>query len=246
MNAATLVDHPAATLVADLATSVAGVLPSLSGWRIEPVPTSAPADVLPPNASAVGAHFDGIGRVALMAAAPLATGVPAADPAGEAPLAQALRSAAAGLGLDAVGAVAIGADTFLAGPGEVLVAVRLLDGDSHMATVALLVGDASAPPAAAPLPSGTSSSLALASPLELLHDVEMAVTVELGRTRMLLRDVLALGAGSVIELDRAAGSPVDLFVNGTLIARGEVVVVDEEFGVRITEVVRAGDAARGR
>ena len=73
--------------------------------------------------------------------------------------------------------------------------------------------------------------------LELLHDVEMGVTAELGRTRMLVREVLELVPGSVIELDRAAGSPVDVLVNGTLIARGEVVVIDEEFGIRITEVV---------
>jgi flagellar motor switch protein FliN len=74
-------------------------------------------------------------------------------------------------------------------------------------------------------------------PIELLHEVEMGVTVELGRTRMLVRDILDLSPGSVIELDRAAGAPIDVLVNGTLIARGEVVVIDEEFGIRITEVI---------
>lgn len=74
-------------------------------------------------------------------------------------------------------------------------------------------------------------------PLRLLHDVEMDVTVELGRTRMTVRSVLGLTPGSVIELDRAAGSPVDLLVNGKLIGRGEVVVIDEEFGVRISEII---------
>ncbi len=74
-------------------------------------------------------------------------------------------------------------------------------------------------------------------PLRLLHDVEMELTVELGRTKMAVRHILGLTPGSVIELDRAAGSPVDLFVNGTLIGRGEVVVIDEEFGVRIAEIV---------
>ncbi len=73
--------------------------------------------------------------------------------------------------------------------------------------------------------------------LELLRGVEVQVTVELGRTRMLVRDLLALRTGSVVELDRAAGSPVDVLVNGTLLARGEVVVVDDDFGVRITELV---------
>jgi flagellar motor switch protein FliN/FliY len=73
--------------------------------------------------------------------------------------------------------------------------------------------------------------------LELLGNVEMDITAELGRTRMTVRELLSLTPGTVVELDRAAGSPVDLFVNGTLIARGEVVVVDEEFGVRVSEIV---------
>jgi flagellar motor switch protein FliN len=80
---------------------------------------------------------------------------------------------------------------------------------------------------------GASSSASL----RLIHDVEMDVTVELGRTRMTVRNILSLIPGSVIELDRAAGAPVDLLVNGTLVGRGEVVVIDEEFGVRISEIV---------
>ena len=75
------------------------------------------------------------------------------------------------------------------------------------------------------------------SSLKLIRDVEMDVTVELGRTRMTVRNILGLLPGSVIELDRAAGAPVDLLVNGTLIGRGEVVVIDEEFGVRISEII---------
>ena len=73
--------------------------------------------------------------------------------------------------------------------------------------------------------------------IEMLHGVDMEVTVELGRTRMTVRDLLALTPGAVLELDRAAGSPADLLVNGRLIARGEVVVVDEDFGLRVTEIV---------
>ncbi len=73
--------------------------------------------------------------------------------------------------------------------------------------------------------------------IEFLRDVPLRVTVELGRTRLLVKDVLALRNGSVVELDRQAGAPVDVLVNGILIARGEVVVVDERFGVRINEVV---------
>jgi flagellar motor switch protein FliN/FliY len=73
--------------------------------------------------------------------------------------------------------------------------------------------------------------------MNLLRDVEMGVSVELGRTRMTVRDLLALAPGVIVELDKAAGAPVDLLVNGTLMARGEVVVIDEEFAVRISEIV---------
>jgi flagellar motor switch protein FliN/FliY len=73
--------------------------------------------------------------------------------------------------------------------------------------------------------------------VELLHGVAMEVTVELGRTRLSVRELLALTPGDVLELDRAAGSPADLLVNGRLIARGEVVVVDEDFALRVTEIV---------
>lgn len=71
----------------------------------------------------------------------------------------------------------------------------------------------------------------------LLLDVEMTMTVELGRTTKLVKDILGLGEGSIIELDKLAGEPVDLLVNGKLIARGEVVVIDENFGVRVTDIV---------
>ncbi len=73
--------------------------------------------------------------------------------------------------------------------------------------------------------------------IELLLDVPLLVTVELGRTRMKIRDVLSLGLGAVIELERAAGEPVDLYVNDRLFARGEVVVIEENFGVRVTEIL---------
>ena len=77
--------------------------------------------------------------------------------------------------------------------------------------------------------------------MDLLMDVSLAVTVELGRARMPLRQVLELQNGSVIELDRLAGDPVDVFVNNRLIARGEVVVVDDKFGVRVTELISNGN-----
>lgn len=82
--------------------------------------------------------------------------------------------------------------------------------------------------------------------LDLLSNIEMDVTAELGRTRMTVRELLALTPGTVVELDRMAGSPIDLYVNGTLIARGEVVVIDEEFGVRISEIVNPGATENAR
>lgn len=73
--------------------------------------------------------------------------------------------------------------------------------------------------------------------LDLLRDVSMDVTAQIGSTRMTISELLALHEGSVVELDRAAGAPADLLVNGHLIARGEVVVIDENFALRITEII---------
>ena len=94
-------------------------------------------------------------------------------------------------------------------------------------------------PAASSEPTVSPSPGVARRGIEMLHGVDMELTVELGRTRMAVRDLLALAPGDVLELDRAAGSPADLLVNGRLIARGEVVVVDEDFGLRITEILDA-------
>lgn len=73
--------------------------------------------------------------------------------------------------------------------------------------------------------------------LDLLLDVPLDLTVELGRSRMTIQDLLSLGPGSVIELDKVAGEPLDILVNDRLIARGEAVVVNDKFGIRITDIV---------
>jgi flagellar motor switch protein FliN len=73
--------------------------------------------------------------------------------------------------------------------------------------------------------------------LDMLMDVSLQVAVELGRTRMTVRQLLDLQNGSVIELDRMAGDVVDVYINDRLLARGEVVVVDDKFGVRVTELI---------
>jgi len=73
--------------------------------------------------------------------------------------------------------------------------------------------------------------------LDLLLNVSLQITAELGKCKMNVRDILKLGTGSVVELDRLAGGPVDLLVNAKLVARGEVVAIDDNFGVRITELI---------
>lgn len=85
------------------------------------------------------------------------------------------------------------------------------------------------------LPAGAGNNL------ELLMDVPLQVTVELGRTQKMVKEVLALGPGSVLELDKLAGEPVDILVNEKPIAKGEVVVIDENFGIRVTEILAPKD-----
>lgn len=92
---------------------------------------------------------------------------------------------------------------------------------------------------AAALISGESS------PLGLLAHVQLEVTVELGKTRRTIKEILTMGPGSVLELDRLAGEAVDILVNGSPVARGEVVVIGENFGVRITELVHPSAGGKG-
>jgi flagellar motor switch protein FliN/FliY len=80
--------------------------------------------------------------------------------------------------------------------------------------------------------------------IELLLDVPLAITVELGQATVTIRELLELGQGSILPLDRRAGEPVDVLVNGQRLARGEVVVIDEDFGIRVTDVVSRTDRLR--
>lgn len=75
------------------------------------------------------------------------------------------------------------------------------------------------------------------SGIELLMDIPLEISVELGRVKMLVKDVVELGTGSIVEIDKAAGEPVDVMVNGRVVAKGEVVVIEDNFGVRITEIL---------
>ncbi|HEY5248229.1 MAG TPA: flagellar motor switch protein FliN [Dermatophilaceae bacterium] len=129
-----------------------------------------------------------------------------------------------------------------AGDGPALeqdaISVGLLLGDRLLVAIGFVPEREAvlASPVFAPLVE-TDSAASEVRRMHLLRDVQMGVSVELGRTRMTVRELLALAPGAIVELDKAAGGPVDVLVNGTLMARGEVVVIDEEFAVRISEIV---------
>jgi len=80
--------------------------------------------------------------------------------------------------------------------------------------------------------------------LDLIQNVAVSISVEVGRSSLRIRDLLRLGQGSVVELDRVAGEPLDVCVNNTVIARGEVVLVNERYGIRLTQVVDPEDRVR--
>ncbi len=111
-------------------------------------------------------------------------------------------------------------------------------------------GGADSPPlgiggAAFPSFGGGGTETVTMRPIDLIMDIPLEVTVELGRIRMLIKDVLDLASGSIVELDRVAGEPVDLLVNGRLVAKGEVVVIEDNFGIRITEIVSPAERVVG-
>ena len=79
--------------------------------------------------------------------------------------------------------------------------------------------------------------------IDMLMDIVLPVSIELGRTKMFIKDILELERGSIVEIDKLAGEPVDILVNHKLIAKGEVVVIDENFGVRVTEIINSLERA---
>ena len=80
--------------------------------------------------------------------------------------------------------------------------------------------------------------------MDFLLDIPLQVTVELGRVKMLVKDLLRLGQGSIVELEKIAGEPMEILVNSKLVARGEVVVVNEKFGVRLTDIISPAERIR--
>ena len=137
-----------------------------------------------------------------------------------------------------------GLDELLAGIGAPCDVLPISENGAVIGALLLVADRRSAPTAGGAAGSGVAAADRHGEtvPLSRLRDVQLQVTVELGRTSMIVSDVLGLEIGSVIELDRAAGAPIDVRVNGTLLARGEVVVVDDEYAIRLTEMI---DPERG-
>ncbi|SIT32354.1 flagellar motor switch protein FliN [Achromobacter sp. MFA1 R4] len=126
--------------------------------------------------------------------------------------------------------------------------------DDWAAAMAEQAAAPAAPAAPAPAPAAAASAAAQSASqsvfkplagtapgqgtdIDLIMDVPVQLTVELGRTRLTIKNLLQLGQGSVVELDGLAGEPMDIFVNGYLIAQGEVVVVEEKYGIRLTDII---------
>ncbi len=240
------VTEPQLALARSAAQAALAVLPTSRELEVG-TPTGISADVLI-TGQAVTATFSGAANGEVV----VVVGQDLADALKESPLGELDITAAVRPALEAA------ARTFgpvVLDPGQLMdpesalsslaskddsVAVPLLDGDEIGAVVALALSPWPADaPTDAPTPAvrGTGAVTGRGGGLDMLHDVEMEVSAELGRTRMSVRELLSLTPGAIVELDRAAGSPADLLVNGRLIARGEVVVIDENFGIRITEIV---------
>jgi flagellar motor switch protein FliN/FliY len=96
---------------------------------------------------------------------------------------------------------------------------------------------APAPSVGAPIDSRKAAASAPVQTLDFILDIPLKVTVELGRCKMMIRDILQLAQGSVVELSKFAGEPLEVLVNDKLVARGEVVVVNEKFGIRLTDII---------
>ncbi|MFC5381516.1 flagellar motor switch protein FliN [Aquipuribacter nitratireducens] len=216
------------------------------------VPTTAvPADHVAVTARWTGA---GDGLVALLLSPDALLALSGGESPDAAALVPALEAAASALGPCVLGPAettsAPGLLEQLLAEGADAALVRLgADGDPaatvHLAVVARATAPTTAHVPGQRTPAGAGAGAATRSAtgrgIEMLRGVHMEVTAEIGRTRMTVQELLELAAGSVVELDRPIGSPADLLVNGRLFARGEVVVVDEEFALRITEIVEPDD-----
>ncbi len=233
----------AAVAATDAATAAAGVLPSVHPL-VAGEPLAGNSAVASSFAGGAVCSVSGGGRIAILVGADLVDALSSSPVAGldlAAAIQPALDAAATSLGHRAEVGRQLSPIEIVSELGEPFTVVTLAGAEEVIAALLVptsLLADASeTASSASPVITPSAISDVPRRGIELLHGVDMEVTVELGRTRMTVRDLLALAPGAVLELDRAAGSPADLLVNGRLIARGEVVVIDEDFGLRVTEIV---------
>lgn len=224
----------AGTTAARAAAAAATLVPAPAPLTAVPATEAPPADAPAVAAGVVGLRGGEVvvvlGPVAVQALAENAVAGLGLDTADV--LRPALAAAAAELGDGVLGA-ARAATAGEVVPADAQVFALQADGTT-VAWCAVQVREEA--PARATVPTQRGAHL------RVLYDVEMTLTAEIGRTKLPLKQVLDLTPGAVLELDRTAGSPADIVVNGRLIARGEVVVVDEDYGVRVTEIVAGSDA----
>lgn len=107
------------------------------------------------------------------------------------------------------------------------------------------VAEAATAAAVGAAPATTKKGPTNTRTLEFLMDVALQVSVEVGRARMTINDLLQMGPGSVVELEKIAGEPLDIFINGKAVARGEAVIVNEKFGVRLTDIISPEERVEG-
>lgn len=214
------------------ASALAGLLPSPTPLSVTP----QPAGELP--GGALGVVVDHVGRqsveLALVFSARAEEALHGAGGAGPFSLGDVVRpafeAAAAALGPGVLGEVVENASsTLFTDPGAAVYQLteNIAAGQEPFAWLAVKVRTG----------SGSSGADLTAANLGRIHDVEMALSVVIGRTRMSVANVLGLVPGDVVDLDRSAGSPADVLLNGRLIAHGEVVVVDQDYAVRITRIL---------
>jgi flagellar motor switch protein FliN/FliY len=225
------------TLHADAAAALAALIPNGTELRAAPRTTSIRfgSEVSEAVQATVVGSLSADLAVALVDITPLgmategATNVAISDI-----LRPALEAAAATLGHGVLGAARVdnAADLFNDTDSTVF---TLQDGDETVGWFAIRVRDNAST-------SRVVSTEPISGKLGRINNVEMTLTVEIGRTRMSVRDVLALEPGAVVELDRSAGAPADILLNGRLIAHGEVVVVDQDYAVRVTKIMDVPDS----
>lgn len=118
------------------------------------------------------------------------------------------------------------------------------DWATAMAEQAIADSPAAQPADIFPAFGGNAAQAGMMNELDMILDIPVKLTVELGRTKITIKNLLQLAHGSVVELDAMAGEPMDVLVNGTLIAQGEVVVVNDKFGIRLTDIITPSERMR--